>query len=847
MKPKKKREERNFLKAKTDITKLLQHSSGSKSFTKADSDQSKQKTVDRKTARKLKREEAKNRKRSFHELKCGKVQENVEKTIKSKNKPIKKATKKVKPDDENSKRKVSSQLSELVDDGKLADDAELKRLSKKLKIKPGKVPRSFYEDGDLGTLLELCELKFDNEGIVDFNDVDLPGNSLGGNDGLPMFNVNNADDSDEIDSDICDSDNPEKEETSKSEEKIPSGKQKNIKKDKIKGRRCQDKSDVRESEVEVSDSSDLTEAKSDTSEPSSKVAVRKLDTKDKMKTKPENALSQTAVEIVTEKFDPYAGASKFYVPPQKRRKLETASNTESDFDSLIMSENFARIYKQCVGLLNRVSESNLNSISKQLELVYSNFGTSETNVAVSKAVISLCCQPFPVADRLIFEKVALISIVHKNTQTDIAAQFTHSVVWKIVQFWESNQNSTDSNELIADKTAVNCVKCLCYLYNFGTLSNNLIFDIVKRFLTSLTQPSIECLLAIVLNAGLSLRKNCPNDLKDIILAILKTGNEHLKTLIDTDCPKLEHFLDLVTALKNNNRRKLELVIDLDALVNIQDVVASLVSRTTSDGGGVINVSLEVITKSGLNGRWWNLGTNEQTVVSASDESSKLQNHLSTSENDEIIQLAHKCGMNTQFRESVFCAIMTSCDYAEASDKILRMNLKKHAREIPHIIIKCLMLEEKFNPFYFHLLKSFANYEKQNQVVLKFAISDRLKDLKMMTSKTEVAIFAELVSKLLLEKLIPPNLSLLPAINTNKLSTMFVKAFLRKFLSSKQEKLSNFLEDVRKRNESEILFNLKVMTKQLILDRYEKMSNTTKLNKKIMSNAKFVCEEIDNLC
>ena len=838
---KRKNVERNLSKAKTDISKFLKINQGidaSEGSELKSGGSRKEYQPDRKTMRKQKRQKLKEKRRKFHEVKQGniKVHENLEKNNKKESKH--RTTKKCKSSSKQSKpaAAVPEEL-EYLDDGKLIDDAEVKRLSKKLKIKPGKVPKSFYEDGDLGTLLELCELKFENEGLVDFNDKDVQkATSLGNVDQMSDDADDNS--SDEIDSDLCGSDSDDEEET-----KSSSLKRKNPEREKVTQTK---KSKTNDSEKETCINQDELKP--------NKRKSKATDSSDKPVSVPvEVGLSATEHtnlnndeimdEIKPAKFDPYAGASKFYVPPQKRQYDVTAEKVK-DFDAMVLSEDFKRIYKQCVGLFNRVSESNLNTISKQLEGLYTKFGTSETNVAVSRAVMSLCCQPFHVADRLIFEKIAMIAIVHKNTQTDVSAQFTHSVCWKLIEFWQSNNNE-DSEKLVADKTGVNCIKCLCYLYDFGVLSNKLVFDIIRKLLGDLCQPNIDALLAIVLNTGYNLRKNCPSDLKDIILNILKTGNEHLKSLRETSRPKLEHFLDLVTALKNNNRRKLELVVDLDALVAIQDLVSDLASRNTSDGGGTVNVSLEEISKAGANGRWWNLGTNEVNLNPINDSNDKLGH--SSNENDELIELAHKCGMNTQFRESVFCAIMTSSDYMEAADKLFRMNLKKHAREIPHIVIKCLLLEEKFNPFYFHLLKSFAVYEKQNKVVLKFAIADRLKDLKMMKNKHEMSVFAELLVKLLFEDMIPSNLlSLLPIVNTTKNSVSFVRIFLKKFLLSKRTLLNSFLKRATNSNDNQYLMNLNVLTKQNIIERFQKLKDLSELKCKLLLNGKFVCEEIDNL-
>ena len=869
-----KKAEKNLKKAQNDISRLVKsaHSGFEDGIShagqkKGQSNQS----LDRKSLRKMKRKEKKTNRLQYSQFRSSATQQS--KTGSSGKSPgqINKAQFESSKTNEKSKKKVSFQTDDDVDedafsdDGsdfsggeqnlkgkaplapslkskhdqlaedKLADEREIKRLSKKLRLKPGKIPKSFYGDGDLGTLLELCEMKFDNEVATELQEGE---ETYNGTEKLD-YNVNDVEcdeeiDSEEIDSDLGDSDY---------EEKSAAGQE-------------SDSEDDEAVKAEKSTSGNLKTGKKSSDKKSGKEVSNKPSKLDEdLDNFSDDDSDDDEPQAKAPKFDPYAGASKYYVPPQKRAQNKNSTDDGSDksmnptsgekvSEQWSLSDEFDRIYRQCVGLFNRVSETNLGAISKQMQVVYTKFSTTETNIAVTKAAINLCCLAYSVADRLIFEKMALVAVVHKSSPNDLGAQFIHSITWKM---WNNGLKNEDEsqrgfgNDLVSDKTVLNCVKCLCFLYNFGVVSHKLIFDVIKKFLSCFTMTNIESLISIILTSGFVIRKKSPTDLKDIILAILKTGQDKLSLFEENDRPRVQFFLDLVTALKNNNRRKVETSVDIEAFHQIQDVVKNL---SKDDGSAIlVSISLQEILDAGEFGRWWNLGINGASTGSLEKDQVQVQSK-DNSGGTELIELAHRSGMNTQFRESLFCAIMTSCDYVEAVDKIVRLKgLKKHIREVPHVIIKCALLEQSFNPFYFHLLKGFSLYEKNHKIIVKFAISDRLKDVKMMTADSELSVFAQLFTCLLEDEIIPLNIiKLLSPTNLTDIAQKFCRKFLLAFLALPKQTLKKWcVELLQDDDSSEIYHHLHLLVKQnqAFISAKSKVLGDKK-QKMILDNIQLIC-------
>lgn len=86
-------------------------------------------------------------------------------------------------------------------------------------------------------------------------------------------------------------------------------------------------------------------------------------------------------------------------------------------------------------------------------------------------------------------------------------------------------------------------------------------------------------------------------------------------------------------------------------------------------------------------------------------------------------------MNTDIRRNIFCILMTAEDFLEASDRLLRLNLKpQQEREILHVTIDCCLHEKNFNPYYAHIVQKFCHLHRRFQIAAQFAFWDRFKEL-----------------------------------------------------------------------------------------------------------------------
>lgn len=146
---------------------------------------------------------------------------------------------------------------------------------------------------------------------------------------------------------------------------------------------------------------------------------------------------------------------------------------------------------------------------------------------------------------------------------------------------------------------------------------------------------------------------------------------------------------------------------------------------------------------------------------------------------KIMDLARKQRMNTDIRRSIFCVLMTSEDFMDAFEKLLKLGLKdQQEREIVHVILYCCLQEKTYNPFYAFLASKICGYERRFQVTFQFSIWDKIRDLGNL-SASAISNLVSLLVHLVRTKSLP--LSVLKVIEFGDLDKPKVR-FLRQVLT-----------------------------------------------------------------
>ncbi|KFV04408.1 Nucleolar MIF4G domain-containing protein 1, partial [Pterocles gutturalis] len=449
-----------------------------------------------------------------------------------------------------------------------------------------------------------------------------------------------------------------------------------------------------------------------------------------------------------------------YVPPQVRKVQETLDDKKR--------EELGRLKKMVNGLINRLSEPNMSSISGQMEELYMANSRKDMNETLTDILMNACVTAVAMPARLMMEHVLLVSILHHNVGIEVGAHFLEAVVKKFDEHCKSDAEGKECENLLA---------LIAHLYNFHVVHSLLIFDILKKLVSTFTEKEIELVLFLLKNVGFSLRKDDALALKELITEAQKKANTAEKKLQDQT--RVRFMLETMLALRNNDMRKIP-GYDPEPVEKLRKLQRTLVHSSGSGKDTQLRVSLESLLSADQVGRWWIVGSSWSGAPMISDTNTKTQQKLHIGKaSSKIMELARKMRMNTDIRRSIFCVLMTSEDFLDAFEKLLKLGLKdQQEREIVHVILYCCLQEKTYNPFYAFLAGKFCQYERRFQVTFQFSIWDKIRGLENL-SAAAISNLVSLLAHLLRTKSLA--LSVLKVIEFSELDKPKVR-FLRQVLS-----------------------------------------------------------------
>ncbi|XP_029385173.1 nucleolar MIF4G domain-containing protein 1 [Echeneis naucrates] len=428
-----------------------------------------------------------------------------------------------------------------------------------------------------------------------------------------------------------------------------------------------------------------------------------------------------------------------------------------------------KLKRNVKGLTNRLSEPNMASISAQLEELYMSFSRKDMNDTLTEVLLAACVTPTLMPDRLLMEHVLLVSVLHYTVGLEVGAHFLETVVRKFDKLYKNPSESKECNNLVA---------IVAHLYNFQVVHSLLIFDILKLLLGAFTEKDIELVLFVLRNVGFGLRKDDALALKELISEAQRKASSLGSQFQDQT--RVRFMLETMLALKNNDMRKIP-GYDPEPVEKLRKLQRTLVHRSAGGSDMKLRVSLENLLAAEQVGRWWIVGSSWSgaPMISEPGNTTTKQHTDEGKFSAKVLELARKQRMNTEVRRNIFCVIMTSEDYLDAFEKLLRMGLKdKQEREIVHVLMDCCLQEKTFNAFYAVLGEKFCSHDRRFQMTFQFSLWDKFRELSNLPSTTFNNL-VQLVTCFLQRKCLP--LSILKAIEFGELDKPKVR-FLRQVLT-----------------------------------------------------------------
>ncbi|KAK6628071.1 hypothetical protein RUM44_010553 [Polyplax serrata] len=450
-----------------------------------------------------------------------------------------------------------------------------------------------------------------------------------------------------------------------------------------------------------------------------------------------------------------------YVPPHLRK---TRGNVDEK-----KNETLLKLRRQLKGLLNRLAESNMAYISNQVEQLYMGNSRNDMNETIFNLFRDSLFTEILTSERMIIEHAMLVAVLHSNIGSEIGAYFLQHSVTEFKKALEQDYLSVENKDIN------NILTFIMHLYNFQLFNSKLMYDIISELITNLEEKQIELLLLTFRTVGFNLRKDNPIALKNLILKV----QELVNNIKDQDnSSRVKFMLEMLMAIKNNNMSKIpkynpELV---EKLRKSLKVFIRKGNYSTE-----LNISLQELINAEKYGRWWIVGSAWSGAAPSYPNSEKTKEDVmsnSTKFNHKLLDLARKQRMNTDVRRNIFCILMSSEDFLEAFEKLIKLKLKGSVeREIMNVLLHCALQEKDSNPYYMYLANKFCTFDRKYQIMLQCALWDKIKELQNLLP-VQLKNLAKFTGNIILEKGLP--ISILKVIQFSDLDKPTIK-FMRQVL------------------------------------------------------------------
>lgn len=445
-----------------------------------------------------------------------------------------------------------------------------------------------------------------------------------------------------------------------------------------------------------------------------------------------------------------------YIPPHLRQKDK--------------SKQLGKLKKRVQGLLNRLSESNMQSISIQLEQLYLENSRNDMNSVVTEVLLKSCITPAMLSDRFMLEHCMLLTLLHCHLGSEVGAYFVQVLAKKLDELLKMPPEYGVGKEC-------NCaISLFSHLYNFKVIHCVLIYDIIRRLISTFTEKDIELLVLLLKNTGMEIRRDDATALKDITVQIqIKAA----ATSTLTDSSRSKYMLETIAAIKSNNPRKIPQY-DPSLLDHMRKHLRGLMRTPGKEDEGQLKITFQDLLEANEKGRWWIVGS------AWSGREARANNAAPSEGSSEtwVLDLARNQRMNTDVRKNIFCVLMTSEDYIDAFEKLLKLHLNDvQDREIVHVLVDCCLQEKTFNPYYAFLGQKLCEFKRSHKVTFQFSMWDQIKALEALSPSGQTNLW-KLISHLVATKAL--SLAVLKVVEFTELGnhgTKFVKNLLKSLLSN----------------------------------------------------------------
>ncbi|WVW82576.1 hypothetical protein I302_104587 [Kwoniella bestiolae CBS 10118] len=440
-----------------------------------------------------------------------------------------------------------------------------------------------------------------------------------------------------------------------------------------------------------------------------------------------------------------------YVPPH----LRAAQLEESAKGNKQKAEEMIKLERKAQGLLNKLSEANLESILGEIEGLYRGHSRNDVSTTLTNLIIQMISNKANLLDSFVVLYATLVGALHRVIGMEFGAHFVHTLIVRY-QSALTDPSSTET-KLEANiyetpdgsKEALNLLTLIAELYNAQVIGSKLIYDLIKGFLEGgqtangevMSERATEGLLKVLRCSGAQLRTDDPASLKDIVNLVQEKTKGKEKSMT----ARARFMVETLTNVKNGKiKSNQNSEGGNEAAMRMKKFLSGLGKKRRLLAHEPLRVSLSDLLSADKKGKWWLVGAGwsgnplverEQALASSSksampDKRRKMKGDEDVTDEEALLELARKQGMNTDVRRGVFVVLMTSEDYLHACDRLNALKLSDvQQREFVRVALHCCGLEKTYNPYYTLILSNLCSNSYDHRFTLQYALWDFIRELE----------------------------------------------------------------------------------------------------------------------
>jgi len=342
-----------------------------------------------------------------------------------------------------------------------------------------------------------------------------------------------------------------------------------------------------------------------------------------------------------------AAAASKYVPPAMRAAAAAAAAAAGGDPELPS----AAIMRRLRGLLNRMSEQNIEGVSAEVAELFGQSSQRLLAKALTASIMGSCLSEAQVLAPLVLLNAALLrGLSLRAHAAELVPRFVEDLVGELQRALDDGQR---------EQAASNAILFIASLYNLGALHCKLLYELIGELVHRFGEIEISLLCLLLRSVGPQLRADDPAALRDIILQVQQ--QEAAQAVVGDGAPsqRMRVFVQMVYDLKNNRARKQEQVAADGALGRLQKWAKALEGSAQASNAPPFKVGWTELLEAGTRGRWWLVGSAWAGRKAEESRGAAEKKGSQRAAAEKLERLASSQRMNTELRRGVFVAIMVS--------------------------------------------------------------------------------------------------------------------------------------------------------------------------------------------